>query len=127
MRLVLFIFSLVFSIPTFALPQVECSGFLLNLATDEFINQNLKQSLEDPNYYRTDILNYSIGADHFYLSQGHVGLVIYNNKTDRAGTAQVGFSRIGETKAFRADLKFYDSLPSGEKIVVGVQCGYTEP
>jgi hypothetical protein len=129
-RLIRLFIPLLTSVAAFqarALPDVHCDGFLLKRSTQEFIKQPLKQYPDDKNFYRTDILHYGIGADFFFLSTGGLGLVIFNNNTNQATSAQVGFHRVGETKTFTADLKMYDVWPDGQKVVAGVQCYYDEP
>lgn len=109
-----------------ALPEVTCHGFLHQPGKDYVYRSPLKQASYDPMWYEADILHYGLGADYSYLPEQGVGLIIYDNKTNRSTSVTSGFRRIGKSKHYEADLKLYDHLPSGEQVIVGIQCGYTE-
>ncbi|MGE0764064.1 MAG: hypothetical protein AB7N80_12360 [Bdellovibrionales bacterium] len=108
--------------------QVECTAWTHDQSQpDSAIRIFLKKSDFDPQYYHGEIGHYSFGADYSYLSNGGIGLIVFDNKSKRFSESTPGFRRIGNSKVRESDLKFYDRIPDGRTVVAGIQCGYSTP
>jgi hypothetical protein len=105
--------------------EVECVAWTHDQSEVGRVERKvLKKTTFDPEYYNTEIGVYSFGADYSYLPQDALGLIVYDNKSNRFTSGTSGFRRVGDTKVFETVLRYYDRLPDGRTIVAGLQCTY---